>query len=395
MTTRTLTLTTPAQAGAWSAVLSMSLCVAMMIASEFMPVSLLTPMADGLGASAGRIGQAISISGFFAVAASLLLITVAGRFNRKWVLVTTTLLMLLSLVMVAAAPNLMVLMLARALLGICIGGFWALSTSVIMRLVPAERVSNALAVMYTGEAIAAAFAAPIGAWLGGVMGWRDVFWVLTPIVMINLVWLLLALPSLPADERQSFRSLLAVLKRPHFARGIGAVIFTFSGAFAMFTYLRPFLQNVTAVNVTGLSLLLLVLGCSGFVGTWAGGRFANGHVTRLLQIIPAVMGLVTLGLLGFGQLVVVAAVLLAIWGVMNTVMSIGWMAWLAQNVNDAPEAAGSLMVAAIQAAILIGAALGGTLLDHIGISATFIGSAVLSGIAILIVGSGKGLLKGA
>lgn len=395
MTSHTLILAAPARTGAWSAVLAMSLCVAMMIAAEFMPVSLLTPMADGLGVSEGRIGQAISISGFFAVAASLLLITVAGRLNRKWVLAATTLLMLLSLVLVAAAPNLMVLMLARALLGICIGGFWALATAVIMRLVSSERVSRALAVMYTGQALAAAFAAPIGAYLGGIIGWRDVFWALTPIVAINLAWLLLALPSLPADERKSPRALLAVLKRPYFARGISAVMFTFAGAFAMFTYLRPFMETVTAVHVTMLSGLLLVLGCAGFVGTWAGDRLANRHVIRLQQIIPAAMGLVTLGLLGFGQLVVVVTILLAAWGAMNTAMSIGWMAWLSQNVDDAPEAAGSLMVAAIQAAILFGAALGGALLDHIGIGATFIGSAALSAVAVLLVGSGKRLLKAA
>lgn len=393
MTAHHSTVDSPTQASAWSAVLSMSLCVALLIAAEFMPVSLLTPIAHGLGASEGQAGQAISISGFFAVAASLVMTTAAGRINRKWVLITMTALMLASLIGVAAAPNLAVLMLTRALLGICIGGFWALATAVIMRLVPAERVSKALAVMYTGQAVAAAFAAPIGSYLGGLIGWRGVFWVLAPIVAVNLVWPLIALPSLPAAERQSFRSLLVLLKRPYFARGIAAVIFTFAGAFAMFTYLRPFLERVTGVDVTMLSALLLVLGCAGFLGTWAGGKLANGHVIRLLQLIPVVMGLVTLGLLGFGQLVVVTALLLAIWGAMNTAMSIGWMAWISQNVDDAPEAAGSLIVAAIQAAILTGAALGGTLLDHLGIGATFIGSAVLSGGALLLVGSGQRLLK--
>lgn len=279
-----------------------------------MPVSLLTSIAGSLGTTDGQVGQAISVSGFFAVASSLALITVAGRLNRKWVLVTMAALMLASLVLVAVAPNLTALMPGRALLGISIGGFWALATAVIMRLVPKARVSKALAVMYTGQALAAAFAAPIGAYLGGVIGWRGVFWALVPIVALNLVWLLAALPSLPADERQSLRSVLAVLKRPYFTRGIAAEMFTFAGAFAMFTYLRPFLETVTGTDVTTLSLLFLVLGCAGFLGTWAGGRLANNHVIRLLQTIPVIMGLVTLGLLGFGQLVVVAALLLAIWG---------------------------------------------------------------------------------
>ncbi|ERP86822.1 hypothetical protein Q666_16180 [Marinobacter sp. ES-1] len=371
----------------------MSLCVAMLIASEFMPVSLLTPMAQSLDATEGLTGQAISISGIFAVAASLLMTTMAGRINRKWVLVTMTGLMLLSLVLIATAPNFALLMVARALLGICIGGFWALGTAVIMRLVPREAVSRALAIMYTGQAVAAAFAAPIGSYLGGIIGWRGVFWILVPIVAVTLMWQLLALPSMPANDRQSFRSLIDVLKRPYFARGMAAVIFTFAGAFSMFTYLRPFLETVTGADVITLSQLFLILGCSGFVGTWAGGKFANDYIVRLLQLVPLVMGAVTLGLLGFGQVVAVAAVLLAVWGAMNTSMSISWMAWLSQNVDDSPEAAGSLIVAAIQASILLGAGLGGLLLDHIGIHATFIGSALLSGLAALLVGTGNNLLK--
>ncbi|AYF03259.1 MFS transporter (plasmid) [Paracoccus yeei] len=187
---------------AWGAALSMALCVAMLIASEFMPVSLLTPMAAGLAAIEGQTGQAISVSGLFAVLASLLITTAAGRLNRKAVLVVLTGLMLLSQVLVAAAPNFRVLMIGRAVLGLCIGGFWALATAVIMRLVPVADVPRALALMYGGQAIAAAFAAPIGSYLCGIFGWRAVFWALTPIVAINLVWHVVALPSLPARQRR-------------------------------------------------------------------------------------------------------------------------------------------------------------------------------------------------
>lgn len=393
MTARSSTLSPAQQTAAWGAVFSMSLCVAMLIAAEFMPVSLLTPIADGLGATEGQTGQAVSISGFFAVAASLLMTTLAGRLNRKWVLLTITTLMLISLALMASAPSFGVLMLSRALLGLCIGGFWSLATAVIMRLVDAEHVARALAIMYTGQAIAAAFAAPIGSYLGGIIGWRGVFWILVPIVAVNLIWQWAALPSLPANQRQTFRSLMDVLKRPYFARGIAAVVFCFSGAFAMFTYLRPFLEGVTGVDVTMLTAMFLVLGCAGFLGTWAGGRLANRHVVRLLQAVPLLMGLVTLGLLGFGERPVVVAVLLAIWGAMNTVMSIAWMAWLSQNLDDAPEAAGSLVVAAIQAAILLGAAFGGSLLDHFDIQATFLGSVALSALSLLLIGSGRRLLK--
>ncbi|WP_324695035.1 MFS transporter [Novosphingobium aerophilum] len=379
--------------GAWGAVLSMALCVAMLIASEFMPVSLLTPMAEGLHASSGQTGQAISISGLFAVLSSMLITTAAGTVNRKSVLVAMTALMLISLILVAAAPNFAMLMIGRTLLGVCIGGFWALATAVIMRLVPEADVPRALALMYGGQAIAAAFAAPIGSYLGGIFGWRAVFWALTPIVAVNLFWHLVALPSLPASQPQDFRSMFGLLKRPHFLRGLIAAMLTWGSAFTMFTYLRPFLEQVTGVGLSALSILLLILGCAGFIGTWAAGRFLTGNVAPLLKLPALLMGGCTAGLLLLGHWVVAASIFLALWGVMNTAMSVIWMTWMSQNVDDAPEAAGSLMVAAIQASILLGAVVGGLLLDGLTIVATFTGSVILAGLALALIGSGQRLLK--
>jgi len=394
MTQTTLSADTNVEpVAAWGAVFSMALCVALLITSEFMPVSLLTPMAHGLGASEGQTGQAISISGLFAIGASMLVTTTAGRLNRKWVLVAITALMLLSLILVAAAPSFAVLMIGRALLGVCVGGFWALATAVLMRLVPKDEVPRALALMYGGQAIAAAFAAPVGSYLGALLGWRDVFWALMPIVAVNLIWHVAALPSLPARQQQALGAMFSLLKRPYFLTGLIASMLSWGSAFTMFTYLRPFLERVTGVDVTLLSVLLLALGCAGFVGTWASGRFVRGDVARLLRLPALVMGGCTLGLLFLGGSPIAAGLLLTLWGAMNTAMSVIWMTWMSQNVDDAPEAAGSLMVAAIQASILLGAVVGGWLLDGFSIQATFIGSVVLAGAAIVLVGNGQKLLK--
>src|SRR5215469_4519490 len=131
---------------AWGAVGSMTLCVAMLIASEFMPVSLLTPIATDLRATEGMTGQAISVSGLFAVATSFFIATIAGRFDRRRVLLALTALMAVSLVLIAQAPNFVILMIARAQLGVVIGGFWSLATATVMRLVPQHEVPKALGV---------------------------------------------------------------------------------------------------------------------------------------------------------------------------------------------------------------------------------------------------------
>lgn len=108
-----------------------------------------------------------------------------------------TLLILLSLVMIALAPDFSLLMTARALLGLAIGGFWSLATATVIRLVPAEHVPKALGSIYMGNAIATAFAAPIGAYVGELFGWRVVFGGLVPLVIVNLLWQARSLPSMP------------------------------------------------------------------------------------------------------------------------------------------------------------------------------------------------------
>ena len=375
----------------WSAVGSMALCVALLIASEFMPVSLLTPIAHDLGTTEGMAGQSISISGLFAVAASLLIATIGGRFDRRQVLMGLTVLMLVSLVVIAEAPNLGILMVARALLGIVIGGFWSLATATVMRLVPEDSVPKALGVVYTGNAVATAFAAPIGSYLGGLIGWRGVFWSLVPIALLNLLWQWISLPAMPPQAANPVGKLVGLLKRRNVAFAMLGVMFTFAGAFATFTYLRPFLETYTLVSVPQLSLLLLGLGVAGFVGTYGAGALLRRHLYSLLVGLPLALAAVTLVLLAVRhQIWAVAAAMIA-WGAVNSAIPVTWSTWLTKGINDEPESGGGLIVGAIQLSIMLGAAFGGLLLDHVSMGAPLVGGAVLLGLASLIVGEGHRL----
>jgi predicted MFS family arabinose efflux permease len=379
------------QRHAWSAVGSMTLCVALLIASEFMPVSLLTPIAHELGATEGMAGQAISISGLFAVITSLLIATVSSRFDRRHVLTALTASMLASLVLIALAPNFVLLMAARALLGVTIGGFWSLSTATIMRLVPRGSVPKAMGILYMGNAVATAFAAPIGSYLGGVIGWRGVFWLLVPLTAASLAWQWLSLPSMPAQAAIPVSRVLALLKRRHVAFALLGVMLTFGGAFATFTYLRPFLETYTHATLGQLSLLLLGLGIAGFVGTYAATALLKHHLYRLLRGLPLALGAVTLAMLAGGHVLWAVAVAMILWGTLNSALPVSWFNWLAEAVRDEPEAGGGLMVAAVQLAIMLGAALGGVLLDHYSVAATFVGGTALLLLASIAVGSGHRL----
>jgi len=361
----------------------------MLIASEFLPVSLLTPIAADLRATEGMAGQAISISGLFAVVTSLFIATISGRFDRRHVLIVLTGLMLASLVFIAEAQSFAMLMAARALLGITIGGFWSLATATIMRLVPEDSVPKALSILYTGNAVATAFAAPIGSYLGGIIGWRGVFWALTPIVALNLVWQCMSLPAMPAQTVNPVGKLFGLLKRRHVAFAMIGVMLTFAGAFATFTYLRPFLESYRRVNVPQLSVLLLGLGIAGFAGTYGASVLLGRHLYRLMSGLPLALGAVTLSLLAVGHVFWAVALALIVWGTLNSAIPVAWSTWLAKGIRDEPESGGGLMVAAIQLSIMLGAAFGGLLLDHISVAATFIGGTVLLVLASLIVGNGN------
>ena len=145
----------------WSAVFALSLCVATLIASEFMPVSLLTPIAADLHISEGRAGQAIAISGLFAVFTSVSISSLTRGIDRRTVLLGLTLLMAASGVMIAFAPNTIIFMTGRALVGVVIGGFWSMSAATVMRLVPEAAVPRALGLLNGGNAPATTIAAPL------------------------------------------------------------------------------------------------------------------------------------------------------------------------------------------------------------------------------------------
>lgn len=362
----------------WSGVFAMTLCVFALIASEFMPVSLLTPIATDLQVSEGWAGYGIAISGVFAVLTSLSISRLAGDMNRKTLLLLLTGLMGVSGLVVALAPNYVVYMIGRALIGVVVGGFWSMSVSVAMRLVPAHSVPKALAIFNGGNALATVVAAPLGSYLGGIIGWRGAFFCLVPVTLIALVWQWVSLPSMKAQPRVAGSgNVFTLFKNPLVALGMLAVGIFFMGQFVLFTYVRPFLDTVTRVEVSTLSMMLLTLGVAGFVGTTIIGIFLKRGIYRTLVAIPLLMAAIALALIAFGGWAAAVFVLLGLWGLVATAAPVGWWSWLARSLPKNAEAGGGLMVAMIQLSIALGSTIGGILFDGRGYRATFVASAAL------------------
>ncbi|KPW76146.1 MULTISPECIES: MFS transporter [Pseudomonas syringae group] len=376
--------TTASHPPAWGAVFSMALCVVVLIASEFMPVSLLTPVAQDLGISQGQAGQAISVSGFFAVLASLLNTPLTGHLDRKKVLLGFSLLLLVSGVTVTLAPNGWVFMAGRALLGIAIGGFWSMSTATVMRLVPNDSVAKGLALINGGNALAATVAAPLGSFMGQYIGWRGAFFLVIPLAALAFVWQWLSLPAMSSTPNSRTRNPFRLLRNPQVAIGMTAILLLFMGQFAVFTYLRPFLEEITGVSVSALSLMLLMLGASGLAGTYLIGGLLHNRLYACLIAIPLLMAVLAVALTGLGHSPQAVAIVLAAWGLIATPAPVAWGLWLSKTLPDDAEAGGGLMVATIQLAITAGAGIGGALFDNLGWWSPFVfGGVVLAGSAAL------------
>ena len=369
----------------WSGVFAMTLCVFALIASEFMPVSLLTPMATDLLISEGLAGYGIAISGAFAVLTSLTISRLAGSMDRKRLLLLLTALMCASGLVVGLAPNYTVYMIGRALIGVVIGGFWSMSAALAMRLVPSASVPKALAIFNGGNALATVVAAPLGSYLGSVIGWRGAFFCLIPVALIALLWQWISLPALPAAPRKaSAGNVFALFKSRRVALGmLGAGLF-FMGQFVLFTYLRPFLETVTRVDVSMLSIILLVIGVAGFIGTVVIGSVLKKGLYRVVIAIPLLMAMIAVALIGLGSSVVATFVLLGLWGLIATAAPVGWWSWLARTLPDDAEAGGGLMVAVVQLSIASGSTIGGLLFDGSGYRLTFFVSAALLVLAALM-----------
>ncbi|MGU9868236.1 MFS transporter [Kluyvera ascorbata] len=373
---------------AWRAVWALGLGVFGLITAEFLPASLLTPMAASLGVTEGVAGQTVTATALVALVTGLLITSATKSLDRRWVLMFFTLMQIVSSLLVAFAPSLQVLLLGRLLLGVAIGGFWAMSTATTMRLVPASDVPKALSIIFAGVSIATVVAAPLGSYLGSLIGWRNVFILCVIPGVLALLWQLWVLPSMRPENGGSLRTLLHVLRRPGMIGGLLATIFIFSGHFAFFTYLRPFLETVGRASVETISLILLGFGLANFIGTSIAGHLLARNLRLTLALVPFGMGVLALLMVAFGHLALLDGLLVTLWGFAFGLVPVGWSTWLATTVPDEAESAGGLMVASIQLAISAGAAGGGLVFDLNGASGVFTVSGVLLVAAMVMVFAG-------
>lgn len=365
-----------ARPAAWLAVVSLGLGIFTLVASEFLPASLLTPIAADLGITEGVAGQLVTATSIIGIVGGPLVVSGLPRVDRRWVMAGLTTLAIASNVLVAVAPAFGLMLAARLLLGVALSGFWAMSLAVTARLVPADRLGRAMTIVNTGVSLATIAAVPAGAYFGELLGWRAVFLLAAAAGVVTLAAQLATLPPVPPSGAPGFRALVQTARTPVVALGILAIVLVAGGHFMGFTYLRPAVQTIDGLTPATLALLLMVYGVASFAGNLAAGPLADRRLPVLVIAAPVAIGAGTLLLALAGSGLALAFATVAIWGVGFGAVPTMVQTWIAHVAPSRLESAGGLVFAAFQIAITIGAAVGGLLVDSVGVQAALIAGGV-------------------
>lgn len=370
---------------AWPAVVSVALGVFGLVTAEFLPASLLTPMAADLNVSEGMAGQAVTATALVALVTSIFIATASRNIDRRHLLIGFSVLLVASNLLSAFANSLPLLLVGRVLLGVALGGFWTMSTAVVMRLVPERSIPRALSIVFSGVSAATIVAAPVGSFVGEMAGWRAVFLLAAGLGVMTLIAQAATLPSMAPSGQTRLRTMIEVLARRGVGLGMLAAMLTFTGHFAFFTYIRPFLETMDGVGINAISAILLGFGVANFVGTLTAGLLIARSLRATLVAMPLIMALMGFGLVAVGAQPLAGALMIALWGFAFGAVPVAWSTWLSRTTPDQAETAGGLLVAAINTAIATGAAAGGAIYDVTGASGVFTSASIALILAATVV----------
>lgn len=352
--------------GAWFAVITLGLGIFSLVASEFLPASLLTPIAADLGLSEGTVGQLVTATAIAGIAAGPALVALLPPIDRRLVMLGLTALSVVANLIVWLLPVFPLMLLGRVLLGVALSGFWALSLSVVSSLVPAATVGRAMTVVNSGLALATIAAVPIGTAVAAQLGWQAAFAGVAMLGAITLLLQFFALPTIAPAERSGLRPLLTTLTTGYIAVGFLALAFVVVGHMAAFTYIRPMLDRVHGIGTGPLAMLLALFGAMSFLGNIMAGILASRSIRLLLVLVPTLIAVTTATMALAGTSMAVVAFAIAVWGLGFGAVPTTVQTWLARVAPDRLESGGGLTVATFQVSIAAGAGIGGVLSDGFG-----------------------------
>ncbi len=393
----------------WLAVTSVAAGTFTIVTSEMLPVGLLTSIASTLEVSDGTAGLMMSAPGLVAAVSAPVLAITTRRLDRRVTLLALMALLAVANLAGAFAPNYPVMLAARLLTGVSIGGFWAVAAGLGVRLVPERFVGRATSIILAGVSVASVLGVPAATFLSSYAGWRTAFAAMGLVALALLALLATTLPPMPTTPQPHPRTPAltpANPSRPHHrdVRPVGGpyddrlgwlsrplkvilvlTVLTVSGHFAAYTYLRPFMEQVAHAGPALISTALLLYGAAGVAGNFAAGARAARNPRAVLITLTALMALSMAVLPLTGQTpVVLSLVLLVVWGLGYGGVGVTLQLWIMRSGGG--EMGTALFVSAFNVSIALGAFAGGRVVDGVSTSAVMWLGVALAAVSATVAG---------
>ncbi|MGW1640480.1 MFS transporter [Streptomyces lavendulae] len=348
----------------WLAVSAVTLGIFSIVTTEILPIGLLTTIGSSFAISDGMAGLMITMPGLLAAISAPVVTVATARIDRRLMLCVFMLLLAMANFLAAAAPDYWLVLVSRVIVGIVIGGFWSIGAGLAERLVPAASVGRATSVIFSAVPLGSVLGVPAGTFIGDLAGWRTAFVVMGALTVGVLAMLLLVMPSLPPNRTTRLSVLRSMLKsvNTHFA--LLLTFLTVLAHFGTYTYVTPFLEQVTDASSQLITVYLLVYGAAGIVGNFLGGAVVIRYPRATFGLAAGMIATVTLLLPVLGRWQIGAVALLIVWGVAYGAVPVSSQTWFAKATPDAPEAASVLFTASFQMTISLGAVAGGVIVDR-------------------------------
>ncbi|QDY80554.1 MFS transporter [Streptomyces qinzhouensis] len=354
----------PPPRGGLPAVVAVTLGIFAIVTTEILPIGLLTSIGSDFTVSDGTAGLTMTMPGLLAAVAAPVVTVATGRYDRRRMLVLFLLLLAGANLLAATATGYGAVLVSRILVGLVIGGFWSVAAGLAARLVPERSVRRATAVIFSAVPLGSVLGVPLGTLVGDAYGRRTAFAAMAVFTLGTLLLVVVTVPPLPAVEVTRGAVLRDALRAPGTK---AALVFTFLvvlAHFGAYTYVTPFLEEVSGAGPMAVTLCLLGFGAAGIAGTFLGGTVVGRRPRTAFAGAGVLLAAAVLALPVLGGSTGPAAVLLLVWGVAYGAVPVCSQAWFARAVPRAPEAASVLFTASFQATISLGALMGGVAVDR-------------------------------
>jgi len=328
------------------------------IVTETLPAGLLPQIASGLQISEAIAGQLVAVYALGSLLAAIPLTSLTQGLRRRPVLLTTIICFVVGNTLTAWAGSITVVLVARFVAGCAAGLAWGILAGYARSIVRADQTGPAMALAMVGVPLALSLGVPIGTFLGGLVGWRGSFLILSALSVVLIGWIIFKVPDAAGrtgDDRPSLRRVVAT---PGIIPILLVILAWMTGHNTLYTYIAPF---TTAASVR-VDLVLLAFGISSLVGIWIVGRLVD-RMLRMLVLLAigsfaAVAVLLTFA--GGQGLAVYAAAI--VWGLGFGGAGAMMQTASADAAGDGVDLAQAMVTTAWNLAIAVGGALGGVLL---------------------------------